>query len=169
MDLTSEKEQFKLHYQAGIDALERGQYALSIKNLEQAKELVALRSKIGGEVNLWLVSAYQAAQKTDQAIALSEELLNHPHHSIREKTQSLLYIIKAPRLNRPREWMSEIPDLTTVAESEPEFRRQRGSVPVKPKSKPELPPTEVNTRDNRFIAVAFCLLLIILISFFLPK
>ena len=103
-------EKFHLKYRAGKEALERGQYRLSIENLEAAKELIAPNSRRGGEVQIWLVTAYQAANKIPEAIALCQELVTHPDLQTREQAQHILYIIKAPRLERPKEWMSEIPD-----------------------------------------------------------
>lgn len=160
MDLDTNKQEFQRNYQLGKQALENGQYNLSVKYLEDASQRVTQNTFSGGEVRIWLVSAYQAAQKTNEAIALCRELLTHPHPDIRENSKRLLYIMEAPRLKRPPEWMSEIPDLTSVKDSIPEFQRNRGS--VKPKEKKEEPVdlSTVNTKDNQFVAVGFILLLI---------
>lgn len=150
----------KRNYELGKQALENGQYNLSVKYLEDASQRVVINTLSGGDIRIWLVSAYQAAQKTNEAIALCRELLTHPHPDIRHNSQRLLYIMEAPRLKRPPEWMSEIPDLTSVKESTPEFKRNRGR--VKPKEKKEEPVdlSTVNTKDNQFVAVGFILLLI---------
>ena len=103
-------EKFHQKYLAGQKALESNQYRLSIEYLEAAINLVSGNSRQGGEAKIWLVTAYQAANKIDQAIALCENLLTHPHLRTREQAQRILYIIKAPKLERPPEWMSEIPD-----------------------------------------------------------
>ena len=160
VDLEANKQEFQRNYQLGKQSLENGQYSLSVKYLEEASQRVTQNTLSGGEVRIWLVSAYQAAQKIDEAIALCRELLTHPHPDIRENSKRLLYIMEAPRLKRPQEWMSEIPDLTALPESTPEFQRNRGG--VKPKEKKEEPVdlATVNTKDNQFVAIGFLVLLI---------
>lgn len=105
------QEKFQQKFQAGKAALERGNYRLSIEHLEVAKDLVAPNSRRGGEAGIWLVTAYQSANKMTEAIALCQELIVHPNMQTRDQAQRILYIIKAPQLERPKEWMSEIPDL----------------------------------------------------------
>lgn len=157
------QEKFQQKYQAGKQALERGQYRLSIENLEVAKELVSSNSRRGGEAQIWLVTAYQAANQIDQAIALAQELITHPDAQTREQAQRILYIMKAPKLERPKEWMSEIPDLAAADQGTSRY--------VGAKKKPDSqsavkefdqPPTDrSDPQDNQFIW--FALLLIILI------
>lgn len=161
-----DKEQFQLDYQRGKEALERGEYNLSVKFLQQARQRVSPNTLTGGEVQIWLVTAYQAAQKQEEAIALCRELLNHPHPNIREQSKNLLYIIEAPRLKRPKEWMSEIPDLTPLDESSSELRRNRGSVKPTTKEPESLEPIPTDNPDNQFIALAFILLLVTVGSLF---
>ena len=72
---TDNQERFQQRYQAGKQALESGKYRQSIENLEIAKELVAPNSRRGGEAQIWLVSAYQAANQLDQAIASMKQEL----------------------------------------------------------------------------------------------
>ncbi|MBR8827793.1 MAG: tetratricopeptide repeat protein [Gomphosphaeria aponina SAG 52.96 = DSM 107014] len=149
------KEKFRLNYQAGKKAFEGGQYQKSVAYLEAARKLISPNSRLGGEALMWLVSAYQAAGKSEEAIALCRELAVHPHPEIRQQGKNLLYILQAPRLKRPREWMSEIPDLATLAASEVQFRRGSGDRRKQP-SKIEEPIdlSQVNTKDNQFIWVA---------------
>lgn len=159
MMMRNSGEKFQQKYQVGKQALERGQYRLSIENLEAATELVPLNSRRGGEVQIWLVTAYQAANRLDQAIALAQELIVHPDTQTRQQAQRILYIIKAPKLERPQAWMSEIPDLSTAD--------QGGSRYVSAKKKlssssaqleledEELPPTDAS--DNQFIWFALIL------------
>ncbi len=158
------RQKFQLKYQAGKEALERGQYRLSIANLEAAKELSVPGSRKSGEAQIWLVTAYQAANKIEQAIALAQELVTHPDGETRQQAQRLLYIIKAPKLVRPKEWMSEIPDLTT---SEPGKSQYVTAKRKTPKSSPQPIEEErdlsvVETQDNQFIWFAFLLVLIII-------
>ena len=161
---TDNREKFHQKYQAGKQALERGQYRLSIENLEAAKELVALNSRRGGEVQIWLVTAYQAANKLDQAIALAQELITHPDTQTREQAQRILYIIKAPQLARPKEWMSEIPDLASTDQGMPSYvagKKKSNSPPAELELEAsEQSPTEAP--DNQFVWFALLLIIVIL-------
>jgi hypothetical protein len=165
--VTANKQQkFHLLYQAGKQALEKGQYRLSIENLEAARELVALASRKGGELQIWLVTAYQAANKITEAVALCKELATHPDLETRQQAQRLLYIIQAPKLNRPKEWMSEIPDLTNADSSKPQYVTAKKN--TKNKSVNNLPSEEidlsqVNTQDNQFIWIALLLVVLSLV------
>lgn len=162
------RQKFQLKYQAGKEALERGQYRLSIANLEAAKELSPPGSRTSGEAQIWLVTAYQAADKIEQAIALAQELVTHPDWETRQQAQRLLYIIKAPKLVRPKEWMSEIPDLTNK-DSESgrsqyvaaKKRTGKSSVTTIPEATDNTP---VETQDNQFIWFASFLVAVIIAS-----
>lgn len=157
------QEQFQQKYQAGKQAMEMGQYRLSIDNLEAAKDLVAPNSRKGGEAQIWLITAYQAANQIDQAIALAQELITHPDTQTREQAQRILYIMKAPKLERPKEWMSEIPDLT---QADRDASRYVGSK-KKPATSSEIKleysaATPTETKDNQFIWFALSLIGIII-------
>ena len=161
---TNELEKFQQQYIAGKDALEKGNYRLSIQNLERAIELVPMNSKRQGEAKIWLVTAYQAANQIDKAIALSQELIVHPHTQIREQAQRILYIIKAPKLERPKEWMSEIPDLGNADSGTSRYVTAKKQVA---KSSAELEyedlePSATDTEDNQFVLFAFFLVAVII-------
>nr|WP_199298087.1 hypothetical protein [Trichocoleus sp. FACHB-40] len=159
----------KTQYQAGKTAFERGEYRQSVQHLEKASSLVARNSRLGGEVQIWLVTAYEAAGQRTEAIALLKQLFHHPDPEISKQSRRLLYIMEAPQLSRRPEWLSEIPDLTALAESQAEFR---GASNVKPanttprkRPEPELEPVDlskVNTQDNRFIWVALIAIILTL-------
>ncbi|NEQ28041.1 MAG: hypothetical protein F6K28_55440, partial [Microcoleus sp. SIO2G3] len=85
-------------YQAGKTAFERGDYRQSVQALEKAVSLVARNTRVGGEMQFWLVTAYQAAEQQQEAIALCEQLTRHPDLQTRQQAKRLLYILKAPRL-----------------------------------------------------------------------
>ncbi|MBP0019647.1 MAG: tetratricopeptide repeat protein [Cyanobacteria bacterium SBLK] len=162
-----EREQFQHNYKAGKLAFERGKYRASIQYLEIACEFVNRPSRLGGEVQMWLVSAYQAANETEAAIALCEKLLLHADLQTKKQAKNLIYILKAPKLQRPQEWMTDIPDLVNLEESTLENRY--ASVQSNPKDKSDrfiapapLDPSEINTQDNQFIGVAFIFMLLIL-------
>ena len=157
------RQKFQLKYQAGKEALERGQYRLSIANLEAAKELSVPGSRRSGEAQIWLVTAYQAANKIDEAIALAQELVTHPDGETRQQAQRLLYIIKAPKLMRPKEWMSEIPDLATSESGKSQYvtaKKKTSKSSVQPIAE-ERELSMVETQDNQFIWVALLLVLAI--------
>lgn len=164
---TENLEKFQQKYHIGKTALEKGNYRLSITNLEAAQELVAPNSRQGGETGIWLVTAYQAADQIEQAIALCEKLITHPNSQTREQAQHILYIIKAPKLKRPKEWMSEIPDLSNTDTGQARYVTAKKPTPAKVDDLPETlesPPTE--TPDNQFIWFALLLIALILGSLF---
>jgi tetratricopeptide (TPR) repeat protein len=160
-ELTPEFEQ---NYQAGKDAFERGEYRLSVQYLEAASQQVARSSRLGGEVQMWLVNAYEAKGMREKAIALCQELTVHPNPKIAKQASNLLYILQAPKLNRPQEWMTEIPDLAKLPESEKEFQRGRGVNQMKKKPEPVPDLTQVNTKDNQFVWLAMLLILLSLLG-----
>ena len=162
--VSNNREKFQIQYQAGKKAFERGEYRQSVQYLEAAKELIPNSSRLGGEAQIWLVTAYQAASKDKEAIALCQELATHPHPEIRQQSQRLLYIIKAPQLKRPKEWMSEIPDLADTADGKPKYvtakSKPNNSSSTSNKTPEPVDLSQVNTQDNQFIWVALVLTLL---------
>ncbi|MCC5615923.1 tetratricopeptide repeat protein [Nostoc sp. CHAB 5836] len=150
----------KTRYQNGKVAFENGQYREAIENLEKASALLAGNSRLGGEVEIYLVTAYEAVGRSDDAIALCERLKRHPHFETSKQARRMLYILKAPKLKRPSEWMTEIPDLAALADNELKISVAAKSTKSSGEQKPKPPEPEfvdlsqVNTRDNRFIWVA---------------
>ncbi|MEH1903698.1 MAG: tetratricopeptide repeat protein [Nostoc sp.] len=149
----------KTLYQTGKFAFENGQYREAVENLEKASALLARNSRLGGEVEIDLVTAYEAAGRTDDAIALCERLKRHPYLETSKQARQMLYILKAPKLKRPSEWMTQIPDLGALPDNELKISvaaTTKSSVQQKPKpTEPEfIDLSQVNTRDNRFIWVA---------------
>ena len=146
------QEQFQKYYQLGQKALENGKYKVSITNLQLAKELVGFSSNKGAEVQMLLATAYQAVGQRQEAIALCQELTTHPNGLIRQKAKDVLYIIQAPELQRPLEWMSEIPDLSSEETPKARYVTTK-SKKSPPKKDNELPPIDpqANTEDNQFI------------------
>lgn len=155
---TETKEKFRIEYQAGKAAFEGGNYRASVQRLEAASALMNQNSPLGGEARIWLVMAYEAAGQTAEAIALCEQLTRHPDPETSKQGKRLLYILKAPQLKRPAEWMTQIPDLGAIAESDPKERRGTNDVPrSNRKPNEQLEPvdlSQVNTKDNQFIWVA---------------
>ena len=98
----------------GKKSLENGHYKVSIVHLESAKKLADSSTSLGAEIQILLVTAYQALGKREEAIALCQELIKHPNLQTRQKAKDVLYIIQAPKLQRPAEWMSEILSLIHI-------------------------------------------------------
>ncbi|MFB2937222.1 hypothetical protein ACE1B6_18400 [Aerosakkonemataceae cyanobacterium BLCC-F154] len=154
-------------YQAGKAAFERGQYRQSVEFLAQASALVDRNTRFGGEIQIWLVTAYEAANQRQEAIALCKQLDRHPSYEIRQQSRRLLYILEAPQLNRRPEWLTQIPDLGAIADNESKIRLGKPAAGGKSSSRSLSPPepvdlSQVNTKDNRFIWVALIGVLLIL-------
>lgn len=151
-------ELVKTRFQNGKVAFENGKYREAIENLETARDLVELNTRLGGDIQIWLATAYEAAGRNEEAVELCEKLKRHPHYETSKEAKRLHYILKAPRLQRPKEWMTEIPDFSKVRENE-----EKATIPLRTnKSSKEKVATEpefidlsqVNTKDNGFIWVA---------------
>jgi FimV-like protein len=165
------REAFQRKYQAGKEAFERGQYRLSIEQLETACALISRTSRLGGEAQLWLAMAYQAVGQSQDAIALLQTLLKHPNSSTRQQAKRLLEIIKAPALKRPKEWMTEIPNLADLSESDVKNRfvgtsPKRESTPKSLLVEPPAPTPDANAKDNNFIWIALLAIAPILAALF---
>lgn len=153
------QEKFENQYEAGKAAFERGEYRQAVKHLEAATALITPNSRKGGEVQIWLLTAYEAADQRTEAIALCQQLRRHPDLTTRKQSKRLLYILEAPQLNRRPEWLTEIPDLTGLADGGDKFRQGSAPTNIKPASRRRSEPepidlSQVNTKDNRFIWVA---------------
>ncbi len=159
------QKSFNTEYEAGKAAFERGLYRQSVQHLETAIALASPNSRQGGEAQIWLVTAYEAAELRTEAIDLCKSLNRHPDRDTRQQSQHLLYIMEAPQLNRRPEWLTEIPDLTALGDSETKFR---GNSAPRPASSPQPAKAEpvdlsqVNTQDNRFIWFALGAIALIL-------
>jgi len=155
---TESLELAKSRYQMGTIAFENGQYREAVENLEKASALLGKNTRFAGEVEIWLVNAYEAAGRSEESINLCQQLVSHPHYEIRQQAKRLVYILKAPKLNRPQEWMTEIPDFGIVADNKSKIVIY--SQPKKSQSQPKSVELEyidlstVNTKDNRFVWVA---------------
>jgi tetratricopeptide (TPR) repeat protein len=148
-------------YQAGRTAFERGEYRKAVQSLESANASVQPMTRFGGEVQIWLVTAYEALGQRSDALALCREVSRHPDLQIRKQGRRLLYILEAPRLTTRPEWLTQIPDLTTLSDRDGRDRTAAGTIPPpKPPEKPAfqletvVDPAQVKTQDNRFVWVA---------------
>jgi tetratricopeptide (TPR) repeat protein len=171
--VTSEKlEIVQTEYQAGQVAFESGRYAQAVQSLETATGLVDRNSRLGGEVQMWLVTAYEASGNTERAIELCRKLTRHPRQETRQQAKRLLFILEAPKLTIPPEWMVKIPDLAALDENQSISFQANPNADIKyAKPKPAIPEpvdlSQVNTKDNRFIWVALIAIGLILGGLFL--
>jgi hypothetical protein len=163
------RQEFEQKYYNGKLAFERGQYRLSIEQFEQACQLMPFNTRLGGEARMWLVNAYEAFDKPVLAISLCQELCKHPHQETKKQAQNLLYIIKAPRLKRPKEWMTEIPDLNGNQTSKIKPQANKSSQrKIEPKRQIELIDlSKVNNKDNQFILLGLLLSIAVITGLFL--
>ena len=145
------------NYLAGQTAFENGNYRQAVELLEAAVAETAAKSKLGGEIQMWLVTAYEANGNLSQAIELCSQLIRHPHITIRQESKRVLYILQAPELNRREEWITKIPDLQEIEEN-PNARGGSGSVrksrPARVRPMPPMvpiDPSEIEAKDNGFI------------------
>lgn len=161
---TEQRELAQREYQAGKAAFERGDYRQAVTYLERSNALVEPGSRLGGEMQVWLVTAYEAAGQRTEAITLCRKVCQHPDLTTRKQGKRLLYILEAPRLKTRPEWLTEIPDLGAIEENESDrdFGRSKFA-PTQPRKRvekkaPVVPEaidlSQVKTQDNAFIWVA---------------
>jgi tetratricopeptide (TPR) repeat protein len=98
-------------YTTGQAAFERGLYRDSMDWFKKALTLISAQSALGGEIQMWLVTAYDAAGQGEEAIALCRQLSTHANLETRQKSKRLLFVLEAPKLQSKPEWLTQIPDL----------------------------------------------------------
>ncbi|MGB3759774.1 MAG: tetratricopeptide repeat protein [Rivularia sp. (in: cyanobacteria)] len=156
-------------YRNGKAAFENGKYRQAVEELNRACALLERNSRLGGEVQIWLATAYEAAGRNQEAIELCELLKRHPYPETSKDAKRLQYIFKAPKLERPKEWMTEIPDLGTLSDKS---KIRSAASPKKSSTVKEVEEmefidlTQVNTQDNRFIWLALFVIAVTLGSLF---
>ncbi|MFM7470197.1 MAG: tetratricopeptide repeat protein [Nodosilinea sp. LVE1205-7] len=153
-------------YQQGQDAFAGGRYREAVEQFEQAVALAQATTSLGGEIQTWLVNAYSALDRETDAIALCEVLSRHPDLETRKQGKALLYILQAPKLKRPSNWMTQIPDLGNIAEDTSSLSRGSAAAPIYPsRSQPQqnpVDPSQINRQDNGFLWVALTALALLL-------
>ncbi len=161
---------FEIDYQSGQTAFERGEYRQAITYLLSAIAQTQPNSKIGGEIQIWLAIAYEAAGQVSAAKALCQQLAAHPSLDTRQASKRMLYIMDAPELARRDDWLTKIPDLTHLEDRQGKAGGTSApSQPLPPKKEQTLeeryPPIDlsrVNTKDNNFIAIALASIALVL-------
>jgi Tetratricopeptide repeat len=162
---------FDTDYQSGQIAFERGEYRQAVSYLVAAVAQVQPNTQIGGEVQVWLVTAFEAAGQIAEAKALCQKLANHPNLDTRQASKRLLYIMQAPELTRREEWLTKIPDLSHLEDAEGNFAVNNTPIapsPPKPQSLEEryapVDLSQVNTKENGFVAIALMLTIVTLLG-----
>lgn len=156
----------KIAYQAGQFAFEQGRYRESVQYLEQARQAVELNSPLGGEIQMWLVTAFEASGLRQDAIALCKQLTRHPNIETRQQARRLLEVLEAPKLYIDPEGFVKIPDLDHL-DVQGNSRSQNNSVAtVRSIPKSPVPPVindfdGVKTQDNKFLWIALIIVLLI--------
>lgn len=156
------RDRAKTHFAQGQAAFERGSYREAVECFEEAVTLAKAATPLGGEIQTWLVNAYSAVGKHQEAVALCQALARHPDLDTRKQGKNLLYILQAPQLQRPTNWMTEIPDLDVIAEGGGKNLGSSGygtTTTSKPRSRPKaeeppIDPSLINTQDNGFLWAA---------------
>ncbi len=148
-------------YEAGQIAFERGRYRQSLQCFEAACQQVEKNSPLGGEVQIWLATAYQALGQQPEAIALCQKLTRHTHYQTRKQAKRLLEILQAPPLSNNIKGLIEFPDMSQlddnssqklIGSSSTSSSPKRSSRPVN--QSPVVDLTQVNTEDNQFLWIA---------------
>ena len=141
-------------------ALENGAYRASVELADQAVALVQPLTALHGDIQVWRVTAYQAAGDGGRAIEICTDLRRHPDPETRKQAERLQYILEAPRLDTPDEWKVEIPDLAGLEGDVQTTQWSPGgkSQTKEPEPEPWIPeppdPEKVNLQDEPFVWVA---------------
>ncbi|MGB3202670.1 MAG: tetratricopeptide repeat protein [Nodosilinea sp.] len=151
----------KIQYANGQAAFERGSYREAVERFEEAVQLAKATTPLGGEIQTWLVNAYSAVGRQQEAIALCQALVRHPDLETRKQGKNLLYVLQAPQLQRPTNWMTQIPDLDQLSADGAQSLGQSGypspKSATRPRPKieePPIDPSEINSKDNGFLWAA---------------
>jgi tetratricopeptide (TPR) repeat protein len=156
----SEQEKANVAYRAGQLAFEHGRYRESIECFERAVAFASRGTPLGGEIQLWLINAYAAVDRRQEALALGEILARHPDLEVRKQSQRLIYILKAPKLQAKEECLTKIPDLANLdgggdySLSQSRYGQTRTRSPSRRGEPEPVDLSQVNTQDNQFVWVA---------------
>jgi tetratricopeptide (TPR) repeat protein len=149
-------------FNLGKQALERGFPQDAIQALETALDQSYPQSYLGGEIQIWLATAYEATGQHQAAMDRCRQLRQHPDPRIRKQSADILYIWEAPVLQTRPDWLVKIPDLSQM-EDNPQptagaglNRPKKQTRPIAPE--PELDPAVINRRDNGFVWIGILVL-----------
>ncbi len=152
-------------YQEGVSNFEGGSYQQAIALLERARDLSILETVLGGEICIWLANAYDAAGRTDEAIALCRSFKKHPVNDVRKSARYMLGILTAPPLSKLEGVVSEVPILQSpdTYQSAPARSKSQSSNNQKPFREVSLEKPKANSSNNfLWFAIAISLSLLLL-------
>ncbi len=157
-------------YTTGQAAFERGLYRDSMDWFEKALSLTSEQSALGGAIQIWQVTAYDAAGQNEAAVTLCRKLATHPNLETRQQSKRLLYILEAPKLQTRPEWLTQIPALDPPSAATRRYSAvgQPGSSPSKPKEPKSItaePFEPIDPKESRgFLGIALGLSGVILLG-----
>ncbi|OKH18591.1 hypothetical protein [[Limnothrix rosea] IAM M-220] len=142
-------------FEEGKDAFLQGEYRVSRDRFLEAIANVPKASSEGGELGLWLANAYQANNQMDDAINLCRELTTHPFPRTADRARRQLYILEAPKLERPKEWLTEIPSMENFEPAKILYVEGKSKPIEKELSIEDFEDlSQIETEDNQFVWVA---------------
>ncbi|NJK39583.1 MAG: tetratricopeptide repeat protein [Oscillatoriales cyanobacterium RM2_1_1] len=111
-DHTEESLEY-LEYDIGRAAFEAGRYRQAVIHLEAAQAQVQRDSPLGGEIQLWLATAYQALGREPEAVALCRQLTKHSQITTRKQARRLLEVLESPVLSNNANQI-QLPDWSQI-------------------------------------------------------
>jgi len=153
-------------YQEGVSSFESGNYQQAVALLERARALVAVETVLGGEILIWLANSYDAAGRTEDAIALCRSLKNHSVSKVRKSARYVLGILTAPQLGKLEGVVSEVTILQSpdTYQSASTASKSYGHANQKPFREVSLqkPNTKSRKNTNNFLWLAIVISLLLL-------
>ena len=156
----------------GKTALEQGFYPDAIVAFQRALSQGYPDSHLGGEIQIWLATAYEAAGQNQAARDLCRQLKVHPDVRIRKQSADILYIWEAPLLKTPPDWIVQIPDLSQVEDDPiPSAGAGLSRKTVQPKVpiEEEIPAETPEYRSPHQFTIVACLIFIATLVFLAVK
>lgn len=145
----------RILFEQGKDAFLQGNYRSSIQFFRQTADNLPKNCRESGEVQLWLVSALQANDQSDDAISLCRELCAFPFPETSQKAKRQLYILEAPKLERPKRWLTEIPSLDQLESTNAVYVTGKNKQDKKTLSIEDFEDlSQMETQDNQFVWIA---------------
>lgn len=147
-----------------LHAIESGFEQGSYNQVMDCIQLALQEYPASGALKVWQALTLEALGRSTEAIQVIRPLCRSPEREVADQARYLLRIWQAPRLRRHSEWLTEIPDLSQLADAEPKstFVAKRYSKPANTGSETKLSATastDPNSADNR---VTWILLVIVI-------
>jgi tetratricopeptide (TPR) repeat protein len=166
MNADAKSSDAMLAYAMGQAAFERGQYREATDSFQQALALSPANSELGGAIQIWLVTAYDAAGQREEALDLCRQLRTHGDYDTRQQSKRLLYILEAPKLQSRPEWLTQIPDLSQAEVNRDRQVGRTGQTQAKPSAVKGIEPFEpIDPKESRgFLGLALGVSALVLLA-----